>query len=133
VTRTVLLDAEAVSRLVDRSPQMQAWATVVRKRKARLHLSAVTLAEVSTGAPRDAGIHRAVNGMALHAVTPEIGYAAGEMRARVRSRKQRDLTVDAIVAATAAALPGPAVVVTSDPSDLTALLEGTDVRVASIT
>jgi predicted nucleic acid-binding protein len=133
VSRIVVLDAEAVSRLTERTQAAQVWATFIRKQKARLHVSALTLAEVTTGSPRDAGLRHAVSRMATHDVTPEIAFAAGAMRARVRRRKQRDLTVDAVVAATAVSLPGPVVVLTSDPEDLTALLEGTDVRVASLT
>jgi predicted nucleic acid-binding protein len=111
---------------------MLAWAKVLRKRRTRLHLSAVTIAELSTGSTRDTGLRRVVKELAMHDVTPETAYAAGAMRARVRRRKQRDLTLDAVVAATATALPGPVVVLTSDPSGLAALLEGTDVVVASI-
>lgn len=42
------------------------------------------------------------------------------------------MTVDAVVAATALAVPGPAVVLTSDGADLRLLLAGTDVRVEVI-
>jgi predicted nucleic acid-binding protein len=132
VSRTVVLDAEAVSRLIERTQAAQAWATFIRRQKARLHVSSLTLAELAIGTSRDAALRHAVSRMATHDVTPDIAFTAGAMRARVRRRKQRDLTVDAVVAATAASLPGPVVVLTSDPADLTALLEGTDVRVASL-
>jgi predicted nucleic acid-binding protein len=130
--RLVFLDAEAVSRLAERDPQMQAWAVALRKRRRHFQVSAVTLAEVSAGSDRDGNLGRVLKDATLHDVTPEIGHAAGAMRARVGRRKQRDLAVDAVVAATAASLPGPVLVLTADPDDLTALLAGTDVRVAPI-
>ena len=67
-------------------------------------------------------------------MTAGIGYRAGQLRAtavRVR-RKRRDLTVDAIVAATALTLPAPVVVLTSDPEDLRLLLAGTRIAVAAV-
>jgi hypothetical protein len=46
-------------------------------------------------------------------------------------RKKRDLTVDAIVAATAVEL-APSVVITADKSDLELLLVGFDVKVSEV-
>jgi hypothetical protein len=46
-------------------------------------------------------------------------------------RKKRDLTVDAIVAATAVEL-APSVVITGDASDLALLLDGFDVKIAGL-
>jgi len=67
----------------------------------------------------------------LEPVSGSIGYVAGGLRARSASsrRKQRDLTVDALVAATATTLPRPVVVLTSDAADLTSLLDGTGIKV----
>jgi hypothetical protein len=67
----------------------------------------------------------------LVAVSEAIGYRAGALRARATTgrRKARDLTADALVAATALELAPPVVVLTSDVADLTLLLAETDVRV----
>ncbi len=67
-------------------------------------------------------------------MTDQIGYRAGSLRARasVARRKPRDLTVDAVVAATALVLPGPTIVLTSEQSDLGLLLAGTAVRVEAM-
>lgn len=58
---------------------------------------------------------------------------AGALRARADSgrRKKRDLTVDAIVAATAAEL-APSVVITADKPDLELLVDGYDVKVSAV-
>lgn len=79
-------------------------------------------------------VHRIVKAIRLVEVTERIGFAAGRLRGAASPvrRKPRDLTVDAVVAATALALPPPVVVLTSDPGDLRLLLGGTPVRVEPI-
>ncbi len=68
------------------------------------------------------------------AVSDQIGYDAGRLRATavLTRRKPRDLTVDAVVAATALTLPGPTIILTADAGDLRRLLDGTAVRVEGI-
>lgn len=53
---SILLDSEALSALAAQGRQMQAWATVARRTDSTLHASAVTLAEVTDGSPRDAQV-----------------------------------------------------------------------------
>ncbi len=62
-----------------------------------------------------------------------LAMRAGALRSRAERtrRKKRDLTVDAIVAATAIEM-GPSVVVTSDGQDLELLVAGFDVKVTTI-
>ncbi|GAB7007087.1 hypothetical protein JCM18899A_45600 [Nocardioides sp. AN3] len=129
---TVVLDATALASTAAEDRISLEWVKAALRADRPLCISAVTIAEVTDGSSRDTRVRRLVNQVTVHDVTPAIAHAAGAMRARVRRRKQRDLTVDAVVAATAASLPGPVVVLTSDPDDLTALLEGTTVRVASL-
>lgn len=130
----ILLDAGALSAFAAGQRRMQAWATVARRTDSVLYASALTLAEVTDGTARDATVHRAVKAVRLDSVTGQRGFRAGSLRARavVARRKARDLTVDAVVAATALALPGPTVVLTSDQSDLRLLLDGTAVHVEGI-
>ncbi len=131
---SVLLDSEALSALADVRRDMQAWATVVRRTDSVLYASALTLAEVTDGTARDARVRRAVKAVRVAAVTDQIGYLAGSLRAGAAAgrRKPRDLTVDAVVAATALALPRPTILITSDHSDLRLLLDGAEVRVEGI-
>lgn len=129
-----LLDAEALSALSTFDRRMQSWTTVARRTGSTLHASTVTLAEVTDGRDRDVAVHRIVKAIRLVEVTERIGFAAGRLRGAASPvrRKPRDLTVDAVVAATALALPPPVVVLTSDPGDLRLLLGGTPVRVEPI-
>lgn len=131
---SILLDAEALSALATASRSMQAWATVARRTDSVLYASAATLAEVTDGSSRDAGVRRAANALRLVPVTEEIGYRAGGLRASAAKgrRKARELTVDAIVAATALGLPPPVAVLTSDPDDLGLLLAVAVVRVEAL-
>ena len=129
-----LLAAEALSALSVADRRMQSWATVARRTGSTLHASTLTLAEVTDGRDRDAAVHRIVKAIRLIEVTDRIGFVAGRLRAAATPArpKPRDLTVDAVLAATALTLPSPAVVITSDPGDLQILLDGTPVRVEAI-
>lgn len=94
----------------------------------------VTLAEVTDGSARDAGVRRAAEALRVEPVTEEIGHGAGRLRAAAAAsrRKARDMTVDAVVAATALALRGPVVVLTADDGDLDLLLADTRVKVEKV-
>jgi predicted nucleic acid-binding protein len=113
---------------------MQPWAAFVRRTDSTLHASTVTIAEVTDGSSRDVNVRRVAKAVRLQDVTPDIGFHAGALRAAAASsrRKQRDLTVDAIIAATALTLLGRVVVLTSDESDLGLLLDGSPVRIERI-
>jgi predicted nucleic acid-binding protein len=89
-------------------------------------VSAITLTEVLRGGGRDAPIHHQLKSFQVVPVTAEVGREAGELLGRTR----RADTVDAVIAVTASALPGPVLIVTSDPGDIEALTAGlADVRV----
>lgn len=113
---------------------MLAWAVAAERGDAELHVSALTLAELADGGPRDVALHFALRALRLHDVTSRIGFDAGRRRkeASARRGKPRDLTVDAVVAATAASLAGRVVVLTSDRADMELLLADDSVRVEAI-
>jgi len=122
---TLLLDADALSRLARNDRAMQPWLAVVAAGRAVMHVSAATLAEVVDGSARDAAVHRVVNTeLTCEQVTEDIGFRAGRLRASATAarRKPRELTVDALVVATACDLPRPVVILTSDPGDIDLLL-----------
>ncbi|HKC28671.1 MAG TPA: PIN domain-containing protein [Jatrophihabitans sp.] len=128
---SLLLDSEALSALAADDKRIQPWAAFARRTDSTFHTSTVTLAEVTDGSARDANVRRVVKAVRLEDASAEIGYAAGALRAAAAKsrRKARDLTVDAVVAATALSLPAPVVVLTSDDSDLALLLQNTPVRI----
>lgn len=132
--QSILLDAEALSSLAGAERRMQAWAEVARRTDSVLYASTATLPEVTDGTPRDAPVRHATKALVrLLDVDPATGYLAGAMRAAAKGhRKARDLTVDALVAATATGLRSPTVVLTSDPDDLQLLLTDHDVKVEAV-
>ena len=131
---SLLLDSEALSAAAQDQRVMQPWLELARQSDLVLYVSAATLAEVTDGSARDALVRRIVKAMRVVPVTAEIGYSSGGLRhvAATTRRKARDLTVDAIVAATAVMLPPPTIVLTSDPDDLRLLLQDTQVRVEGL-
>jgi predicted nucleic acid-binding protein len=129
-----VLDAEALSALAFEDRRMQVWATVARRTDSVIYASAATLAEVTDGSARDARVHRAVKALRLVEVNARIGYLAGQLRATAAALrpKRRDLTVDALVAATALTLTAPVIVLTSDRNDMSLLLGGREAKVEAI-
>ncbi|MDR1808661.1 MAG: type II toxin-antitoxin system VapC family toxin [Propionibacteriaceae bacterium] len=129
---TFVLDAEAVSALVRRTPRLQTVLAAALARRSHIVVPAVVLAEVMTGAPSDAAYWQALKRLAVVDTTARIAARAGALReaALAARRQKRDLTVDAIVAATAAEHT-PAIVVTGDPADLK-LLAGPGVKIVSV-
>jgi len=128
---TILLDAQGLSSLADEAKSMREWVAWAIHTSSEFHISALTLAETTDGTPRDARVRREAKALVIESVTPDIGYLAGGLRAkatRIR-RKPRDLTVDAVIAATALTLRPPVVVLTSDKPDFDLLLEGTGITV----
>ena len=132
--RSILLDAEPLSLLARGSRSMQPWAEVARRTDAVLHASTLTLTEVADGSARDAAVRRVAKAVRLEPVSEAIGYRAGQLRGHGASfrRKKRDMTVDAVVAATALLLPGPVLLLTSDPDDLRLLLGDSGVSVERV-
>jgi len=125
---SILLDAEGLAAYARNDRRMLAWSLFARRTDSVMFASTATLAEVTDGSARDAAIRRIAKHVRLCEVTSDIGYRAGALRAPAASsrRKPRDLTVDAIVAATALALPAPVIVLTSDAADLRLLLGESD-------
>jgi predicted nucleic acid-binding protein len=113
----VVLDAEGLSAAAAGSARVRAELAIAERLGAKVHVSAVTLAETLRGGGRDASVHRLLKGVVQQPVTPALGRAAGELLGRTG----RPDTVDAIVAVTAKELGQKVRIVTSDPDDLRAL------------
>lgn len=118
-TGALVLDSEGVRRGAALDREVLATLEAAAQDHHEVVVSAVTLAEVLRGHPRDAGVHRLLKSCRVAPVSARIGRRAGE----ILGRTKRDDTVDAVVAATAATQPYPAVILTGDPGDLLALTE----------
>ena len=133
VARVLILDSEAVSALAEKRPGMAERLAAAQQADHRVLIPAVVLAEVATGAPTDAAIWHLLGRIPTLDLPEGVAMQAGALRARAERvrRKKRDLTVDAIVAATAVEL-APSVVITADKSDLELLVDGFDVKVSLV-
>jgi len=118
----VLLDSEGLSAAAAGSARVRAELALAERLGAKVHVSAVTLAETLRGGPRDARVHSLLKGVVPQPVTPGLGRAAGELLGRTG----RADTVDAIVAVTAGGLGQKVRILTSDPDDLWALTADMD-------
>jgi predicted nucleic acid-binding protein len=85
-------------------------------------VSAITLTEVLRGGRRDAAVHRVLSRITVVPVSRELARHAGELLGATGLAGHR-CAIDAVVAATALALERPVVLLTSDPDDLTRLVE----------
>lgn len=119
---TLVLDSEGLAKLSEGDPRTRAHAETARRRGAQVVVSAITLAEVLRGGPRDATVYRVLTRIATVPVTPELGRAAGELLG-VTGLSGHRCAIDSVVAATALALARPAVLLTSDPDDLSRLVD----------
>lgn len=121
VARTFVLDSEGVSKLADDHPEVVSYLRRARERQASVVTSAATLAEVLRGTPRDAAVHRVLKKIEIVPLTRELGRSAGALLGA--SGLPPTSTIDAMVAATALDQTRPVVILTSDPRDLSALVE----------
>lgn len=130
----IVLDAHALSLLASEDRKMLNWIRLAQVSDAVFRISTITLTEVMDGSGRDARVFNALRKHVVQEIpgSAKIARAAGLLRSGVKRKKPRDLTIDAIIAATALSLSGPTVVVTSDPGDLKALLAGTVLSVKAI-
>ncbi|MDR2703756.1 MAG: hypothetical protein LBB58_05395 [Cellulomonadaceae bacterium] len=110
------------------------WLAYSIENGATVYVSSLTLAEVVTGGSRDVNLNRVLKAMVTVQVSDGIARSAGVLRVAARDsrRKARDLTVDAIVAATALILPKPVIVLTGDPHDIRLLLGDSEIAVSSV-
>ncbi|MEI2810983.1 MAG: type II toxin-antitoxin system VapC family toxin [Nocardioides sp.] len=133
MARVVILDSEAVSALAEQRKGMAERLAAAQQADHRVLMPTVVLTEVATGAPTDAAIWHVMGRIPTLDLPQGVAMRAGALRARAERvrRKKRDLTVDAIVAATAVEL-APSVVITADKSDLELLVDGFDVKVSAI-
>jgi len=131
--RTVVLDAEGLAALVRR--ERRAWEVMhgALTGDQRVVVPASVLTEVMTGRPSDAAVWHVVNRLPVHSIDTATAARAGQLRERAAAarRKKRDLSMDALVAATATRYL-PATIVTSDPDDMQALIDNLDIRIVAL-
>ncbi len=119
---TLVLDSEGLSKLAVGDARARAYLETALARRARVVVSAITLTEVLRGGPRDTLACRVLSRIAVLPVSPEIARRAGELLGAAGLSGHR-CAIDAVVAATVLELQRPVVLLTSDPDDLSRLVE----------
>jgi predicted nucleic acid-binding protein len=119
---TLVLDSEGLSKLAAGNAHARAHLEIALARRARIVVSAITLTEVLRGSPRDAPVHRVLSRIILVPVSPEIARRGGELLGATGLPGHR-CAIDAVVAATALNVERPVVLLTSDPDDLSRLVD----------
>ena len=119
---TLVLDSEGLSKLAAGDSRARAHLETALARRARVAVSAITLTEVLRGGPRDAAVHRVLSRITVVPVSPEVARRAGELLGATGLSGHR-CAIDAVVAATALGLERPVALLTSDPDDMTRLVE----------
>jgi predicted nucleic acid-binding protein len=122
VTGSLVLDSDGLAKLASGDTRARAYLEAALARRARVVVSAITLTEVLRGGNRDAAVHRVLSRITIAPVTPEIARRAGELLGTTGLSCHR-CAIDAVVAATALGLERPAVLLTSDPDDMSRLVE----------
>ncbi|GAA1677760.1 type II toxin-antitoxin system VapC family toxin [Fodinicola feengrottensis] len=119
---TLVLDSDGLCKLAAKDQRARAYHDSAVARGAQVVVSAITLAEVLRGSARDAALHRVLSRIITVPVSASLGRAAGELLGLVGLTGHR-CAVDSVVAATALVMSRPVVVLTSDPEDLSRLVE----------
>lgn len=117
---TLVLDSEGLSKYVSRDRETVAWLAAAFARDVRVITSTATLVEVVHPKINMPALMWALSRVVVEPVTEEIALAATTLL-REAGLHGHKYAIDAMLAATALAAPGPVTVLTSDPEDLTAL------------
>ncbi|MGW5739686.1 MULTISPECIES: PIN domain-containing protein [Streptomyces] len=117
---TLVLDSEGLAKAVLRDRTVTAWLALARADDLRVITSAATLVEVVHPRINRPALEWTLSRLVVEPVTEEIARLAGTLLADAGLHGHK-YAIDAMLAATALAAPGPTTVLTSDPEDIAAL------------
>ncbi|MFH8580331.1 DNA-binding protein [Streptomyces zaomyceticus] len=120
---TLVLDGEGLARAVLRDREVTTWLALARADDLRVVASAATLVEVMHPRINRAALEWTLSRLVVEPVTDAIARRAAALLAE-NGLHGHEYAIDAMVAATALAAPGPVSVLTSDPEDLIVLCGG---------
>jgi len=119
VAGRLILDSGAVIGWQRNDPNVWRYVTQAAGRGATIVVPAVVVAECVRGGGRDASIYRLLHAARVPVVSKRVAVHAGLLLGKAGT----SATVDALVAAEAIR-GGPCLLLTSDPGDLAALVDG---------
>ncbi|MFC9703236.1 PIN domain-containing protein [Streptomyces sp. NPDC056943] len=120
---TLVLDSEGLAKAVLRDREITTWLALARADDLRVVTSAATLVEVMHPRINRAALEWTLSRLVVEPVTDSLARRAAALLAE-NGLHGHKYAIDAMVAATALAAPGPVTVLTSDPDDLAVLCRG---------
>jgi predicted nucleic acid-binding protein len=117
---TLVLDSEGLAKAVLRDRTVTAWLALARADDFRVITSAATLVEVIHPRVKRPALEWALSRLVVEPVTEPIARHAAALLVDAGLHGHK-YAIDAMLAATALAAPGPVTVLTSDPEDVTAV------------
>lgn len=120
---TLVLDSEGLAKAVQRDRDLTAWLALARADDLRVVTSAATLVEVVHPHVNRAALEWTLARVVVEPVSEDTARRAAALLHQAGLHGHRH-AIDAMLAATALAAPGPVTVLTSDPGDLAALCGG---------
>ncbi|MER6999730.1 DNA-binding protein [Streptomyces sp. NPDC000410] len=127
---TVVLDCEGLSKLVADDSRVIALVSRARDQRTHVATSAITPVEARHPGIAQPRFDWVLSRIDVVPVTEDISRSASKLLAAARLHGHK-YALDAILCATALSLPGPVIVLTSDPEDI-ATLCGPRVRVVKV-
>jgi predicted nucleic acid-binding protein len=120
---TLVLDSEGLAKAVLRDRTITAWLALARADDLRVITSAATLVEVVHPRINRPALEWTLSRLVVEPVTEPLARHAAALLADAGLHGHK-YAIDAMLGATALAAPGPVMILTSDPEDLTALCSG---------
>lgn len=120
---TLVLDSEGLAKAVLRDRTITAWLALARSDDLRVITSAATLVEVVHPRINRPALEWTLSRLVVEPITEPIARHAATLLADAGLHGHK-YAIDAMLAATALAAPGPVTILTSDPEDLTTLCGG---------
>jgi predicted nucleic acid-binding protein len=117
---TLVLDSEGLAKAVRHDRELTGWLALARADDIRVITSAVTLVEVMHPRLKRPALEWTLSRLVVEHVTEGIARSASALLGDAGLHGHTH-AIDALVAATALASPGPVTILTSDPEDLKAL------------
>ncbi|WP_239375818.1 type II toxin-antitoxin system VapC family toxin [Frankia sp. Cj5] len=116
----LVLDSEGLAKAVQRDREVTAWLALARADDMRVITSAATLVEVVHPHIRRPALEWTLSHIVIEPVTEDIARHAAALLGDAGLHGHK-YAIDAMLCATALAVPGPVTVLTSDPDDLAVL------------
>jgi len=120
---TLVLDSEGLAKAVLRDRAAIGWLALARADDLRVITSAVTLVEVIHPRINRPALEWTLSRLVIEPITEPIARHAATLLADAGLHGHK-YAIDAMLAATALAAPGPVTILTSDPEDLITLCGG---------